>query len=135
MTPAIKEGDLRTFYHFATTSSSKSTISTVTMQNFLCFTLIFLSAALSAQGGIPDNLKSFFLPAGVPAVANSEYPIRQHSEQGPDAASASGSEKERMSHLQSAIDEARRSYNAGDFSRYMTSKPVDMAECYVKETV
>ncbi|GBO28803.1 hypothetical protein AVEN_198270-1, partial [Araneus ventricosus] len=54
---------------------------------------------------------------------------------GPDAASASGSEKERMSHLQSAIDEARRSYNAGDFSRYMTAKPVDMAECYVKETV
>ncbi|GBN18545.1 hypothetical protein AVEN_30445-1, partial [Araneus ventricosus] len=52
-----------------------------TMQNFLCFTLIFLSAALSSQGGIPDNLNSFFLPAGVPAVANSEYPIRQHSEQ------------------------------------------------------
>ncbi|GBM58284.1 hypothetical protein AVEN_134311-1, partial [Araneus ventricosus] len=51
------------------------------MQNFLCFTLIFLSAALSAEGGIPDNLKSFFLPAGVPAVANSEYLIRQHSEQ------------------------------------------------------
>ncbi|GBN40029.1 hypothetical protein AVEN_244170-1, partial [Araneus ventricosus] len=54
---------------------------------------------------------------------------------GPDAASASGSEKERMSHLQSTIDEARRSYNAGDFSRYMTAKPIDKAECYVKETV
>ncbi|GBM98381.1 hypothetical protein AVEN_240865-1, partial [Araneus ventricosus] len=52
-----------------------------TMQIFLCFTLMFLSAVLSAQGGIPDNLKSFFLPAGAPAVANSEYPIRQHSEQ------------------------------------------------------
>ncbi|GBN40913.1 hypothetical protein AVEN_64921-1, partial [Araneus ventricosus] len=55
--------------------------------------------------------------------------------QGPDAASASGSEKERMSRLQSTIDEARRSYNAGDFSRYMTAKPVDKAECYVKETL
>ncbi|GBN77448.1 hypothetical protein AVEN_87213-1 [Araneus ventricosus] len=103
-----------------------------TMQNLLCFSLVFMSAALSARGGVPDSLKSYFFPAGAPAVANSGYPNSQHNDQDPDAASASGSGEERMSRLQSSIDEARRSYNAGDFSRYMTAKPVRKAQCYVE---
>ncbi|CAL1293444.1 unnamed protein product [Larinioides sclopetarius] len=96
------------------------------MQNLLCFTLVFLSAALSARGGIPDNMKSFFLPVELPSV---------HSEQNSGAASVSGSEEGRMAVSQSAIEEARRDYNAGNFSRYMMAKPIEKVECYVKETV
>ncbi|CAL1293438.1 unnamed protein product [Larinioides sclopetarius] len=102
------------------------------MQTLLCFTLVLLSTALSARGGVPDSLKSYFFPAGAPAVANSEYPNSQHNDQDPDAAPASSSADERLTRLQSSIDEARRSYNAGDFSRYMTAKPVRKAQCYVE---
>ncbi|CAL1293439.1 unnamed protein product [Larinioides sclopetarius] len=51
------------------------------MQTLLCFTLVLLSTALSARGGVPDSLKSYFFPAGAPAVANSEYPNSQHNDQ------------------------------------------------------
>ncbi|KAF8770070.1 uncharacterized protein LOC129988554 isoform X2 [Argiope bruennichi] len=102
------------------------------MQTFLCFTLVLLSATLSAKGDVPDSLKSFFFPALAPAVANSEYSNSQLSEQDPDAVSPSGNEEQRMSRLQSTIDEARRSYSAGDFSRYMTAQPVGKAQCYVE---